>query len=67
MRNISVHPLTDEEIIRYCERELEKFRSPNAPIGGMQAMILQALIERVKSHPREPHDILDQGKYAKKD
>ena len=65
MRNISVYPLTDQEIIRHCERELAKFMGPNAPIGGMQAMIYQAILERVKDHPRDPNDILGQGKIIK--
>lgn len=60
MRNIAAYPLTDEEIIQHCERELVKLSGPDASIGGMQAMIYQALLERVKAHPRKPEEILNQ-------
>jgi hypothetical protein len=63
MRNIAAYPLTDEEIIQHCERELAKLALPNAPVGGMQGMIYQAIIERVQAHPRQPADILNQGKF----
>lgn len=57
MRNIALYPLSDEEIIQHCERELEKFIGPDAPVGGMEAMIYGAIIQRIKNHPYEPSQI----------
>lgn len=67
MRNLAQYPLTDGEIIQFCEDELAKFMDPDDPVGGMQAMIYQAIIQRVRENPRDPKDILDQGAFLRSD
>lgn len=66
MRNLAQYPLTDIEIIRFCENQLEELSGINAPFGSMKPMIFQAIIERLKDHPREPEEILNQKAYIRR-
>lgn len=45
MRNIVQYPITAKEVKETIQREIDRLSKPNAPIGGVQGLIWQALLK----------------------
>lgn len=53
MRNLAIYPLTDEEVIEFCQRKLDEIPTGiDAPIGSMTGLIYQEIIDRFKQYPK---------------